>query len=443
MAPLHKDLGLWSGVGIVVSSMVGAGVFLSAGYMAQDMGPGTILLAWVMGSILALAGAKAYATVVALIPRSGGEYRFLSELWHPFVGHLAGWASLLVGFSAPIALDALAAGAFANTLGLRLDPRISGAGLIGALTLAHAAGRRPSKWVQNAVVSVNAGLLVGFVAVGLLWGRFRWPDWSPPSGSGDFPVGPFMRSLLFIAFAFSGWNAAAYATEEFRTPRRTAPRAMLIGCSLVAALYLLVNWVFVANLTPEQARAVFSYETSRVTLGHLVARELGGAAGGVAMSVLALAVFVSALSAMIFCGPRVYAAMARDGFLPRALEGAADRPPVISVVLQGALAVGLLLTHELRQVLQNVGAILTLFTALTAAALFRVRFGALPGLARPPALSLGAAGLYALGGAFVLYFGFRGQPTLLLWVAGIGVAASAAFVVARRRRRSASGERVA
>src|SRR5688572_3318132 len=109
-------LGLWSGVGLVAANMIGAGVFLSAGFMAQEMGPALIMLAWMVGTAIALAGARAYGTVAQLVPRSGGEYRYLSELLHPFLGYLAGWTSLLVGFAAPIAVAAVAAGHFANTL---------------------------------------------------------------------------------------------------------------------------------------------------------------------------------------------------------------------------------------------------------------------------------------------------------------------------------------
>ena len=112
-------LGLFSGMGMVIANMIGAGVFLSTGFMAQDLNPKQILLAWAIGAFLALSGARAYAEIAQIVPKSGGEYRYLSTLVHPALGYLAGWASLLLGFSAPIAIDAFAAGAFANTLHLR------------------------------------------------------------------------------------------------------------------------------------------------------------------------------------------------------------------------------------------------------------------------------------------------------------------------------------
>ncbi len=421
-AALTPRLGLWSGVGLVVTNMIGAGVFVSAGFMAQDMGPAPILLAWLVGTVMALAGTVAYAEVARLVPRSGGEYRYLHDLWHPALGYFAGWITLFVGFSAPVAIDALAAAAFAGTLFAVPDLRGLATIIVVAATLLHSIDLRVSKFSQNALFVLKAVLIVGFAALGLFAGRHEWPVWSPPHGSASFPLAPFMASLVFIAFAFSGWNAAVYASEEFVNPRRDVPRAMAIGCAAVAVVYLLVNWVFVANLTPERAAVVFGYETSRVTLGHLVAGDILGPAGARFMSMLALVALASAISAMTFVGPRVYAAMARDGFLPGLFAAKMGRPPGWSVVLQGLIAVVLLWSHELRQILQNLGAILVLFAALTALSLFRVRWGR-PDLPRPRALSLAGAALYGAAGAAILYFAFRASFGLLAWV-GVGAVAA-------------------
>ena len=421
-----RHLGLASGIGLVVANMVGAGVFLSAGFMAQDMGPGPILLAWLVGALIALCGAKAYAQVAAWVPRSGGEYRFLSELLHPALGYLAGWASLLLGFSAPIAVNAIAAGAFAATILPGAEPKLVGVLAVVVLTALHAVGLRTSKMTQNVLVVVDALLLLGFVGVGLVLGRHDWPSWTPPNGGPDFPLEAFVGSLFFIAFAFSGWNAAAYAASEFENPAKDVPRAMLIGCATVAVLYLLVNWVFVANLTPGESRAVFEYETKRVTLGHLVVKQLLGPAGGIAMSLLSLTAFLAATSAMMLVGPRVYAAMAEDGYLPQVLAAREGRAPTGSVLLQAALALVLLFTHTLQQVLTNVGAILTLFAALVSLSIFRVRFGAST-LPKPDGLTLLAAGIHVASAVYMLYFGFRGSTHLLLWVAGVAAVTLVAY----------------
>ena len=425
-----RHLGLASGIGLVVANMVGAGVFLSAGFMAQDMGPGPILLAWLVGALIALCGAKAYAQVAAWVPRSGGEYRFLSELLHPALGYVAGWASLLLGFSAPIAVNAIAAGAFAATIAPGVEPKLIGVLAIVVLTALHAVGLRTSKLTQNVLVVVDALLLLGFVGVGLVLGRHEWPSWTPPNGGAGFPLEAFVGSLFFIAFAFSGWNAAAYAASEFQQPEKDVPRAMLIGCALVAVLNLLVNWVFVANLTPNESRAVFEYETKRVTLGHLVIKDLLGDAGGIAMSFLSMTAFVAATSAMMLVGPRVYAAMAEDGFLPQLLAAKQGQAPTGSVLLQAALALVLLFTHTLQEVLTNVGAILTLFAALVSLTIFRVHFGQST-LPKPGPLTLVAAGIHVASAAYMLYFGFRGKTHLWLWIGGILAVTAVALLVYR------------
>lgn len=424
--------GLWSGVGLVAANMIGSGVFLSSGFMAQDMGPGTILVGWLVGAALALAGAQAYAALARAVPRSGGEYRFLSELLHPALGYLAGWASLLVGFSAPIAVNALAAGAYAATLVPSAPPRHVGAGFVVVLTVLHATGLRLSTRTQNALVVLKASLLAVFVVAGLALGRAAWPEWTPPRATDSFPAEPFALGLFYIAFAFSGWNAAAYAAEEFRRPGEDVPRAMLLGCALVSLLYLLVNWILVANLTPERAAAALGNEAGQVTLAHLVMRDVVGEAGARFVSLMMVAVFVSSISAMMFAGPRVYAAMARDGFLPGVLGGRAGRPPSGSVALQGALALFLVVAQGIRETLQAVGGILTFFAALTAFCVFRLRQRR--DAARPSAGSLAAAALYALAAMGMLYFGLRASGALLAWLAAVGAAGLIAYALSSRRR---------
>ena len=429
MPQLPQRLGLWSGVGLVVANMIGTGVFVSAGYQAQDLGPGLLLGAWVVGALIALCGTRAYAELASLLPRSGGEYRFLSDLMHPLLGYLAGWATLLVGFSAPVAVNALASAAFTATLVPVGNEKLLASAFVLALTALHSRDFGVSRWTQDALVAVKVLLVLGFVAMGLLGGSNHWPDWSPPNVHAGFPTGPFVTSLFFIAFAFSGWNAAAYSAEEFREPRRDVPRAMALGCLMVAAFYLLANWVFVANLTPERAAVVFHFETQRITLGHLIASDVLGRAGGRAMSVLAVLSFLSAISAMIFVGPRVYAAMAQDGYLPRALAARHGRPPTGSVWLQGAVTLVLLHSQHVRDILANVGAILTLISALTVLGLFRAA-ARIPG-ARPAPLALFCAGAFALSAAVMLWVGLRNSASLLLWTALLVAATVAGWLATR------------
>ena len=434
MSP-HRTLGLKSGIGLVIANMVGAGVFLSTGFMAQSLSPGLILLAWLIGAVLALCGAKAYAEVARLVPEGGGEYRYLSTLMHPALGYLAGWASLLVGFSAPTALDAMAAGAFARAVVPSLDPRMVGALLIIILTGVHALGLHFSARVQNVLVALKVLLLVGFVAVGVFFGSLSWPTWVAATPT-QTPVAEVLGSLFFIAFAFSGWNAVIYAADEFEQPERNVPRAMLIGCLAVGALYLVVNFIFVANLTPAQGTVVFQYDDftslkgqfDQVTLGQAVMAALLGPVAAKVMSAVMLLLFISAMSAMLLVGPRVYAAMAKDGFLPAFLGAKTGQPPTGAVLLQGGLALLLLFTHDVRSVLSNVGAILVLFAALTVSGLFVAKARGKD----PSVVSLVCAGLYVLSAVWMFFEGFKRSPTLLGWVGLVGLVGLAAYLMTKR-----------
>jgi basic amino acid/polyamine antiporter, APA family len=429
----RRLLGMWSGFGLVAANMIGVGIFLSTGFMAQEMAPAWILFDWLVGMILAMAGARAYAEVARMVPRSGGEYRYLSDLVHPLLGYLAGWASLLVGFAAPIAINAVGASAFLGTVVPVSYPRVVATVLIAVLALFHSLGLVTSKWTQDLLVAIKIALLVGFVLLGLVLGESSWPTWTPPSGSADFDAAPFFGNLFWIAFAFIGWNAAAYAAGEFRDPVRDVPRAMLLGCAAVGVLYLLVTWVFVANLTPSAAAAAVSHDT--VTLGHAVAAKLIGETGAKMMSILVALAFFSAMSAMTMVGPRVYATMAEDGFLPRALAARAGHPPVGSVLLQSAVAVTIIWTHTLKDALQNVGALLVIFSALVAASLFTLRWRR-PDLPRPRPAALIAAGAFVALAAWMLIVGFkRLDPSLGVWSAALTALGIASYIATNRIRR--------
>ncbi|MSP59662.1 MAG: APC family permease [Myxococcales bacterium] len=423
-------LGFWSGVGLVVANMVGVGVLTSTGFMARDLGPAAILAAWLVGGVTALCGARAYAELALLIPRSGGEYCYISELLHPSLGYVAGWTSLLCGFSAPIAVAAAAAGSFVATIVPGIPPRAFAGGVIVLLTASHALDLRWSKRTQDLLAAAKVLLLVGFVAVGLTVGSHRLPEWRPAAPH-DGAFAAFMVSLVYIAYAYSGWNTAVYAAEEFDEPRRTVPRALMVGTLLVTVFYLIVNWIFVANLSPERLARWTEGDTERITLGHLLIVDLAGAPAAKAMSALVILALISLCSVMILVGPRVLAAMARERLLPRVFDARAGRPPGVSVLLQSGLALALLATHSFELLMRNVGAILTLNSALTMVALFRARFGR-TGLPRPSNGSLVAAGIYILLAFWMLWFAFRGSPITVAWVAGAAAVAFAAWFATRK-----------
>ena len=212
-----------------------------------------------------------------------------------------------------------------------------------------------------------------FVLLALTMGNNAMPSWSPPTNPDGFPWLKVIENQFWIAFAFSGWNAAIYAAGEFRNPGRDVPRSMMIGLVVVAVLYLAINWVFVANLTPADAITVFTYEETRITLAHLIAEDIFGQHGGKIVSILVIIAFLSAISAMMIIGPRVYAAMANDGYLPRMFRPRNGKPPLNATLLQASVSLLFLFSHSLREAVLAASAFLMLFTALTAASLFRLR----------------------------------------------------------------------
>jgi len=443
-----RKLGLWSGVGIVVANMIGAGVLTTPGYMAMDLAPSYILLAWLVGGVAALAGARAYAAVAQAIPRSGGEYRYLSTLWHPMLGFLAGWTSLLVGFSQPVALDAQLVGYYSGTLGIDVNWRVITVAVIVLVTALHAFDLRASRRGQNVLVAIKLTLVVGFVVVGLVAGSNGWPQWRPQASEHGLPLAPFFQSLVFIAFCYSGWNAAIYASEEFAAPRRDVPRAMLIGCAAVMVLYMLVNWVFVANLTPAHYGSWIGDDPDRITLGHVLMKDLVGTTGAKIMSGFMIVALLSAASAMTMIGPRVYAAMARDGYLPKVFAGKDGRPPQWSVLLQGAIAVAVAMTTSFIKAIATVGTVLTLMAALTALGVWKLQLDKRQA-EKPGVAALIAATIFVGLSGWMLYFAFT-SPLLntvqlpvvgsvsspLVWLAFVGLVTIVYAAWSARRRGS-------
>jgi len=313
-----------------------------------------------------------------------------------------------------------------------------GAALIAVATLSHSVDLRWSKVTQDALAAAKALLFALFIGAGLALGSHHAPTWRAPLATESFPVAPFAVSLVYIAFAYSGWNTAVYAAEELRDPRRTVPRAMLLGTAIVTAAYMVVNWIFVANLSGDRLTAWLREDTSRITLAHVLIGELAGPGPARLVSLFVVLSLASTISSMTFVGPRVYATMAADGFLPRALATRAGRPPVGAVLLQSALALGLLFTHRFEELMRGVGSVLTVILALTVAALFRVRWWSpRPELPRPSAGVLACAVVYIAGAIWMSWYALSAAPTTLLWLAVLAVATAAGYVATIRRRRAA------
>jgi basic amino acid/polyamine antiporter, APA family len=373
--PAQRRLGLVAATALVVANMIGTGVFTTTGFLSADLGGAVpVLIGWLVGGVLALCGAAVYAELGAMMPRVGGEYVYLRRAFHPLVGFLSGWISLVVGFSAPIAASAVAFGKYTSAVFPALSGTVAAVGVIVAMTLLHMSSVALGSTVQTVFTALKVLLILVFIVAGALVGDGDWSNVTSTGAGADAVLSStFAVSLIWISFSYSGWNAAAYVAGEIRDPERNLPRALLIGTGIVTALYLLLNVIFF-YAAPAEVLGGAAGGGPAVEVGDVAARRLFGDSAGRLLSSLIAIALVSSVSAMVMAGPRVYTAMAEDGIFFQALakrgQGGA---PVLGVLLQGALAVFLVLIAKFDQLLTYIGFTLSVFAALTVLGAFVLR----------------------------------------------------------------------
>jgi APA family basic amino acid/polyamine antiporter len=330
--------------------MIGTGVFTTTGMMAE-MGAtsGDILLGWLIGGVIALCGALCYGEVGANLPHSGGEYYYLSRLLHPSLGFMSGTVSLVVGFSAPIAANAILLNSyFATVVSSWSVPHMAALTII-VIALLHGLNLHIGSKFQTAITLVKVALIVVFIGSVFIWSS------------------PFAVVLIFVAFAYAGWNAAAYIGTELKDPERTLPRSLLLGTTVVTLLYLLLNLSYLLVASTKELSGVDA-------VGTLVATKLWGKSIADVVSMLITLTLLCPISAMLMVGPRIVEAMARDGFLPQGLSRLNERNvPSRAVALQAGLAAAIALGAGLEGLLFYIGFTLNIFAALTVVSLFRLR----------------------------------------------------------------------
>jgi APA family basic amino acid/polyamine antiporter len=416
---------------LVVANMIGTGVFTTLGLQAEAVPDGaSLLLLWLLGAVVALCGALSYAELVAAVPRSGGEYHFLSRIYHPALGRLAGLVSVTVGFAAPVALAAMALGRYVSIF-IPVDPLLVALGAVLAVTAMHAVEVELGRAFQIAATWLKVAAILLFSVVALAYGRVSGslsplptvdtPDWVLSA--------PFGLSLIYVSYAYAGWNAAAYVAEEVRDPARTVPRALVRGTLTVAVLYLLLNLAFLRTIGLEDLAGT-------VEVGALSARTVFGDTGGMVFSLMLSLLLVSTISAMVLAGPRVLRTMGEDIPALRAL-GACNRrgAPTRAILLQQGLSVLLILTDSFEAVLTFAGFTLTLFACMTVAGVFRlrVREPALPRPFRVPLYPLPPLVFVLVNAAALLAVAWERPRTALIVLALLGVGG---FLLYPRSRRA-------
>ena len=403
---LERRLGPFDAAAIVISNVIGGGIFFVPVIVASLVpSPGAMLGVWLAGGALAFAGAMAYAELAAVRPHAGGEYVYLRDAYGPLAAFLTGWTSFIAGFSGAVAASSVALADYVT----RFVPAAAGGrkvialAAICTLTLIHVRGLGPGRIVQNILAGLKVTGIVLLIALGFAIGQGSTANFS---SGGTVSAIPWFLALVPVMFSYSGWNAAAYVAEEVRNPSRNVPLALALGTLAVIVLYAGLNALYLYALPIDQLAAV-----PGARLLDSAAERLFGPTVGDLLALFAIVSLAASVSAMVIAGPRVYFAMARDGMFVRAAARVHPRfhTPATAIIAQGLWSGVLVLSGTQAELVNYTGFAVVLFAAITVSALFVLR-------RRDPA---GARPFSALG-----------YP----WAPAIFVVASAIMIAAEARR---------
>jgi len=399
-SPVPRISGL-TATSIVVANMIGTGIFTSLGFQVGGLPSGfAILMLWLVGGVCALCGALCYAELAAAMPRSGGEYHYLGKIYHPALGFMAGWISATAGFAAPVAVAAMAFGEYFKGVYPGVSPLHSSLVVVWLATPLLLGDAKLGSRFQNSMTVLKVVLILGVIGAGFfLRGHSQSISFLPQPGDGALIASaPFAVSLVYVMFAYSGWNASTYIAGEVRNPARMILMSVSLGTLVVMGLYLAVNAVFLRSTPVTELQ-------NKVDVALTAGPYLFGAAGTRIMAGLICLGLVSTISAMMWIGPRVTMAMGED---LRGLRWFAKRnghgTPVRAILAQFTLVHVFLLTSSFKQVVSGATFILQLCSFLTVLGVFVLRFRQ-PSLARP----------YRAWGYPVTPLVFMGVSLWMLW----------------------------
>ena len=386
---------------IVVADMIGVGVFTSLGFQVKDIPSGfAILLLWTIGGVVALCGVFSYSELGAMFPRSSGEYNFLARAYHPAFGFLAGWVSATVGFAAPVALAAMAFGEYGKSVLPMASPLALALGVVCLVSFVQLCGLKHSSTFQLVATILKVILITAFLIAGFVAGTAQPVSFAPAAGDFDhIASAPFAIGLVFVMYAFSGWNAATYIIGEMRLPQQNLPRALLSGTLIVVVLYVALNAVFLHTTPIEKLSG--QLDVARIA-GSYIFGETGGRIVG-AMICIGL---VSSISAMMWIGPRVMMTMGEDIPALRIFaRKSSNGVPANAILFQLVISVLLLFTRSFEAVLDFIQFGLLFCSFFTVLGVIKLRITR-PDLPRPyrawgyPVTSL----VFLLVTGFMMYY---------------------------------------
>lgn len=392
-------LGVVSATTLVAASMIGVGVYTTSGHTLAALGtPERVIAAWIVGGLIAICGAIGYGSLASRFTESGGEYLFLSKTIHPVAGLMAGWVSLLAGFTGAAAIAALGLEQYLSPILFDQPPPIPGGIAVAAVLAAavlHTIGVASAARVQDVVVALKFLMIAGFIIFSVRT-MGTWPATSSePSEMVPFSFIGFASALVYISFSYAGFNAAVYVASEVSDAKRNVPRALIAGTVLVTVIYVILNAIFVLS-TPA------SVITEKGNIGQIAstaAQAIGGDRFAMLVRMVIVVSLFTSVSALVMTGPRVYAKMADDGFFPRWFRFE-HRPPVQAIWFQATLAIIAISISTLEQLLGYLGLTLSVCSALTVSMLLVVRCRdpkmRLPFFGIPPAIYVVATVVFAV-----------------------------------------------
>ena len=436
---MKKNYGLLTAITLVIANMVGTGVFGSLGFQLMGIKSGfAIIMLWLIGGLVALFGALSYSELGAAIPRSGGEYHFLSKIYHHSIGFTAGWISFIVGFAAPIAAASFLFGDYLSK-SLHIDAvalvpflsmsKILAIGIILLLTVIHMVDKSYGAAFQNFFTAFKIIIILVLVVAGLAFGHGSGVSFSPGKDSfKDIISISFAISMYFVSYAYSGWNASAYIAGEIKNPQKNLPLSLITGTIFVTFLYIMLNFVFMYT-TP------VNLMVGNPEVGFIFANHVMGAAVGKVMGVIIALVLISTISAMIIAGPRVSQVIGEDFkiFSFFSIKNKKD-VPWLALVIQSVLAIVYLMTSTFEQLIVFIGFTLNLFTFLTVLGviIFRIKK---PDLPRPyktfgyPVVPI----LFLIIQLWIMYYGLRYKTVESLWGIGISLVGLLIYFLGRKK----------
>ena len=411
-----RHIGVWTASAFVISSMIGTGVFTSLGYQLVDINTAfPILLLWLIGGIISLFGAFSYSELASAFPRSGGEYSILSKVYHPAVGFIGGFVSSTIGFSAPAVLAAIALGKYTVAIFPQLNSTIIASVIILLFNLIHSQTLKYGRLIQDWTTIGKIVLIVFFIISGLLIDSPQNISFLPIPNDGSLIMSSsFAVSLVWISYAYTGWNSTVYIAGEVKNPQKNIHYSLLFSTAFVTVLYILLNFIFLFSTPISEMRGM-------IEVGFIAGVNIFGDQGGRIVSGGIALLLLSTISSYVFIGPRITQVIGEDfKYLRFFSKVNSSGIPINGFIFQLSISLIFILTSTFEQVLLYAGITFIIINTITVIGVIVLRFYQ-PTLNRPykswgyPWTQI----IFTISNLWILYFTFKNQPFESL--IGIGI----------------------